>query len=66
MPPATVNSTYVSHARYSVQPERMGGSGKAEGSAQALPMADGPTIGKLTLAAATRNPSFQGRRRTAA
>jgi hypothetical protein len=43
----------------------MGGSGKAEGFAQALPMADGPTIGKLALAAATRNPRFQAGRSTA-
>jgi hypothetical protein len=42
----------------SVQPEKMGGSGKAEGGAQALPMAQGPAIGKLALAAATRNPPF--------
>jgi len=34
-----------------------GGSGKAGGSAQALPLANGPTIGKLALAAATRTHS---------
>jgi hypothetical protein len=32
-----------------------GGSGKVGGFAQALPLADGPTIGKLALAAATRH-----------
>jgi hypothetical protein len=37
----------------------MGGSGKAEGLAQALPMADGPTIGKLSLSAATRTYRFR-------
>jgi hypothetical protein len=35
-----------------------GGIVKAAGFAEALPMAEGPTIGKLTLAAATRNPPF--------
>jgi hypothetical protein len=34
-------------AYYSGHADLMGGSGKAEGFAQALPMADGPTIGKL-------------------
>ena len=37
-----------------------GGSGKAEGSAQVLPMAEGPAIGKLTFAAATLDSPFLG------
>ncbi|MCU0913805.1 MAG: hypothetical protein MUC88_04475 [Planctomycetes bacterium] len=39
---------------YCVQPEMTVGSDKAGGLAQVVPLAEGQTIGKLALAAATR------------